>query len=287
VRNIRLTLAYDGTNYVGWQVQPNGLSVQAVVETAIRKLTGQRVKILAAGRTDSGVHALGQVANFKTACSIPDEKMRSGLQNFLPRDIIVCHVEEADPQFHATFSAKTKHYRYVIDNSQIRHPFVSRYTWQYAASLDAVAMHEASQVLLGRHDFRCFESQFPNKATSVRTIFQAAVQRCFGWSVWSQAGWPRGPEQNLTVPASLPPKPDESQPECICFDVVADGFLYNMVRAIVGTLIKVGRHQWSADDVRRIIENQDRSQAGETAPARGLFLVSVNYDDAEPSTPDI
>ena len=256
MRNIRLTLSYDGTNYVGWQVQPNGPSVQAAVEQAVFKLTGETVKLVAAGRTDSGVHALGQVANFATETAITCEKLQTGLQNFLADDVVIREVAEVDADFHATYSARWKRYRYVIFNNRVSEPFIRKYTWQYAAALDAAAMHDAAQVLLGTHDFRCFESHFPNKATSVRTVLESRVERCDGWPLWSRG---------------------ENAGEFVRLDIAADGFLYNMVRAIVGTLLKVGRHQWTAEDVRRIIDTGDRSQAGETAPACGLYLEHVEY----------
>ena len=260
MRNIRLTLAYDGTNYVGWQVQPNGPSIQAAVEQAIFQLTGETVRLIAAGRTDAGVHALGQVANFTTGTAIPCAKLQTGLQNFLADDVVIRDVSEVDADFHATYSAQWKRYRYVIFNNRESDPFIQKYAWQYAAALDAAAMHDAAQVLLGTHDFRCFESHFPNKATSVRTVIESKVERCDGWPLWSRGD-----------------SPVTAHGEFIRLDIAADGFLYNMVRAIVGTLLKVGRHQWTAADVRRIIDAGDRSQAGETAPARGLYLVHVEY----------
>jgi len=263
MRNIRLLLAYDGTEYVGWQVQPNGSSVQSTVERAIRELTGAPAKLVAAGRTDSGVHAFGQVANFTTECSISCEKMRPGLQSFLPPDVVVRNVDEVADDFHATYSATKKRYRYVIYNNRAPNPFVRKYAWHCHAELDATAMHEAAQVLLGTHDFRCFESQYPNKATSVRTVMEATVQRHSLWPEWSRS--------------QSPTQPLGSEGPFLFFDVVADGFLYNMVRAIVGTLVNVGRRKWTADDVRRIIENQDRSQSGPTAPPHGLYLVHVDY----------
>lgn len=258
-RNICLTLAYDGTNYVGWQVQPNGVSVQSVVERAIKKLTGETQRVIAAGRTDSGVHALGQAANFHTECNIPCEKIQRGLQNFLPDDVIVRDAAEVDADFHATYSAKSKHYRYVIHNSRIRIPFLRNYAWNYAAPLDADAMQAGAERLLGTYDFRCFESQYPNKATSVRTITESRVTRTCRWEAWGGS---------LAI---------SQLEDFLVFDVRADGFLYNMVRAIVGTLVRVGRGHWTPQDVTRIIAEQDRSQAGETAPACGLYLVAVEY----------
>jgi tRNA pseudouridine38-40 synthase len=275
MRNIRLTLSYDGTNYVGWQVQPNGPSVQAAVEQAVCKLTGETVRLVAAGRTDSGVHALEQVANFVTKTAITCEKLQTGLQNFLADDVIIRDVSDVDAKFHATYSVKWKRYRYVIFNNRVSDPFIQKYTWQYAAALDAAAMHDAAQVLLGTHDFRCFESHFPNKATSVRTVIESRVERCGGWPLWSRSESPVTANQKPANPHSR--APGEQTGEFVRLDIAADGFLYNMVRAIVGTLLKVGRHQWTAEDVRRIIDTGDRSQAGETAPARGLYLVHVEY----------
>lgn len=271
MRNIRLTLAYDGGGYVGWQVQPNGRSVQAVVEEAIEKLTGERVRIMAAGRTDSGVHALGQVASFPTNCSIPCENIRRGLQSFLPVDIVVLSAQDAPQEFHATYSALWKRYRYVIHQNPVRSPFLDRYAWHQSVRLDMEGMQLAAEYLIGKQDFRCFESHFPNKATSVRTVREARFFRADGWAVWNPS--------SLAEPGTIGGEPGPF----LCFEIVADGFLYNMVRAIMGTLVKVGRGKWRPEDVRAIIENQNRAQAGETAPAQGLYLVSVDYD--EPTTP--
>lgn len=267
MRNIRLTLAYDGSDYVGWQVQPNGRSVQAVVEEAIQNLTGESVRILVAGRTDSGVHALGQVANFRSECSIPCENIQRGLQTFLPKDVVVLNVQDVPAEFHATYSAKRKRYRYVIHQSQVRSPFLERYVWWRSGELDVLRMQQAADALLGTHDFRCFESHFPNKATSVRTVMGARWFRAGGWAVWNP--WSLAPSKN----------PCEQDGPFLCFEIVADGFLYNMVRAIIGTLVKVGQRRWLPEDVRSIIEKGDRALAGETAPAQGLYLVSVDYDD--------
>ena len=145
MRNIRLRLAYDGTRYVGWQVQPNGQSVQACLEQAIEQLTGAGTRVTAAGRTDSGVHAVGQVANFATASSIPCSNIRSGLQHFLPDEIVVVEVDEVSEEFHATYSATGKWYRYVIHNARPRHPFLGNYAWQYEADLDIEAMQAAAE----------------------------------------------------------------------------------------------------------------------------------------------
>ena len=156
MRNIRLRLAYDGTGYVGWQVQPNGPSVQSGLETAIEQLTGTATRVTAAGRTDSGVHAVGQVANFATDSDIPCSNIRSGLQHFLPDDIVVVEADEVAGDFHSTHAALGKWYRYVIHNARPRHPFLDRYAWQHEAELDIDAMPAAAARLLGTHDFRSF-----------------------------------------------------------------------------------------------------------------------------------
>ncbi len=269
MRNIRLTLAYDGTGYVGWQKQPNGPSVQSTLESAIGQLTGETSNVLAAGRTDAGVHALGQVANFKTESDLPCDNIRTGLQHFLPPDIVVREAVEVPIDFHATYSAKQKRYRYVILGSAIEQPFVRKHAWRLGGSLDAQAMHTAGQVLVGKHDFRSFESHFPNKATSVRTVHELSVSRYDVWPLWN----PRFAHQASSATAN------QDSGEFVALDIVADGFLYNMVRSIVGTLVKVGRGQWGPADVRRVLEGLDRAGAGETAPAHGLYLVCVDYEE--------
>ncbi|GAB4137107.1 MAG: tRNA pseudouridine(38-40) synthase TruA [Planctomycetaceae bacterium] len=283
MRNLALTIAYDGTNYVGWQIQPNGPSIQSEVEQAILKLTGEQISVLTAGRTDSGVHALGQVASFRTSSKIPIEKFIPGLHNFLPDDIAIRNAREVPDNFHATYSAKKKWYRYIIHNSRIRHPFLDRYTWRVSQHLDAEAMQDAAQHLLGTHDFRCFESHFPNKATSVRTIMSASIARRPECPMWNTCS--KGDEFPDVSTAKQTLSGKTSPGDFIWFDVVADGFLYNMVRAIVGTLIKVGLNRWSPNDIPQIIQSQDRSQAGETAPPQGLYLMRVDYGDLLPTNP--
>jgi tRNA pseudouridine38-40 synthase len=263
MRNIRMTIAYDGTNYVGWQVQPNGPTIQSTVERALAKLTGEDISVLSAGRTDSGVHALGQVASFKTGSSIPCEGFRKALVAHLPPDILIRDVAEAPPDFHATFTAKHKRYRYVIHNSRTRNPFLQKLAWHYHLNLDTVAMHAAAQELVGRHDFRSFESHWPNKATSVRTVMEVTIKRQRHCPVFF--GEP-----------DLNPSPDDAG-DFVWIEIVADGFLYNMVRSIVGTLVPVGRGRWDATDLRRILKAMNRSEAGDTAPAHGLYMVEVTY----------
>jgi len=273
-RNIRLKIAYDGTNYCGWQVQPDQATVQGCVEEAIRKVCGESHRLLCAGRTDSGVHALGQVVNFPTAALIPPAKWRPALQVHLPEDIVILESDEVPDDFHSTFWARSKRYRYVIYNSVVRHPFLRHYSWRIGQPLDVDAMHAAAQCLLGRHDFRSFESHWPNKATSVRTVFDLSVQRRHAWELMTPLSIQ---EQN----ASPPDQPGDF----IVLEIEADGFLYNMVRTITGTLSYVGRGTWNSDDVKRVLEAQDRSIAGGTAPANGLFMVQVNYHTSNPDYP--
>ncbi|QDT92056.1 tRNA pseudouridine(38-40) synthase TruA [Gimesia algae] len=267
MRNIKLTLAYDGSDYAGWQVQPNGPSVQACVQKAIEQLTQQCSPVLVAGRTDAGVHALGQVASFQTDSKIPCKNLQTGLQRFLPDSICVREAREVSADFHATYSAIQKRYRYVIHNSAVSYPFLKKYVSEFGRPLDSDRMHVAGQELLGKHDFRCFESHFPNKATSIRTIKELTVQRTGVWPIWG------------ALEQSAPASESSTSMDFITVDIVADGFLYNMVRAIVGTLLEVGVGRWTLSDVQKVLAGMDRSQAGPTAPACGLYLVQVDYPE--------
>lgn len=275
MRCIRLTLAYDGTDYCGWQVQPNGPSVQAAVEQAIEKLTHQKTSVTVAGRTDSGVHAVGQVAAFQTESKIPIRKFRPGIQAFLPEDIVVVDAWETHEEFHATYWAIKKRYRYVMHDGPVLMPFLNRYVNAIGRRLDVAAMQAAAKHLLGKHDFRCFESHFPNKATSVRTILDASVQRTASWTCWMPV-----PLEHSRIQIDNGPFAAVGfDNDFVSIEVEADGFLYNMVRAIAGSLLRVGLGQWEPDQMKSVIEGMDRSQAGHTAPACGLYLVSVDYRD--------
>jgi tRNA pseudouridine38-40 synthase len=267
-RNIALRLAYDGTPFCGWQVQPNGPTLQAALQKAIFKLTGETVTVYSAGRTDSGVHALGQVANFFSQSPIPPTQFAAALQTHLPPEIQLLQSWEAPPEFHATFTARWKRYRYLIHNGPQPVPFLRHRCWWLRRRLDVEAMQSAADQLLGTHDFRCFETEWPNKTTSVRTIHELNLFRRPLWEVWQPFAVPRA---NLS--ASAPPRDDS----LICLEISADGFLYNMVRAITGTLVNVGRGRWTPADVARILMAQDRNLAGATAPAEGLYLVQVEY----------
>jgi len=274
-RNIALRLAYDGTPFCGWQVQPNGPTIQAALQRAIQRLTGESLTVYSAGRTDSGVHALGQVANFFSQSPIPPRQFGAALQTHLPTEIQLLESWEVPPRFHATFSARWKRYRYLIHNAPHPLPFLKNRCWWLRRRLDVEAMQAAAEGLLGKHDFRCFETEWPNKTTSVRTIYELQIFRQPLWNPWRPRAIPRGEQllESATADDSL-----------VCLEIAADGFLYNMVRSITGTLVNVGRGRWSAADVARILTAQDRSQAGATAPAEGLYLVQVEYDHDWPGT---
>jgi len=245
MRNIRLLIEYDGTNYHGWQVQPNALTIQEVIEKKIEVMTQQRVRLIASGRTDAGVHALGQVANFKTTSAIPVEGFQRGLNSLLPPDIIVKSAEEVDTQFHAQHGAKRKTYRYVTLNREVPSAISRNYSWHLPVPLDVQAMQKASSLLLGRQDFSSFQGANADTEDPVREVYRAE------WSI---------EEKNF-----------------LHFTIEADGFLKHMVRNIVGTLAEVGRGELSVQDFERILGARDRRQAGVTAPAQGLFLVEVKY----------
>jgi tRNA pseudouridine38-40 synthase len=245
MRNIKLTLSYDGTEFFGWQTQPGFRTVQETLETAIAALTGERAHANASGRTDTGVHAVGQVANFYTTSQHSSDVLIRALNAHLPADVVVREGADVPQAFDANRDAKRKLYRYVIHDGATPDPFLRRYCHQSRHALDADAMRRAAQSLLGRHDFRSFETDWPNRMSSVRTITHLSMSRFGNW-IW--------------------------------LDVEADGFLYNMVRAIAGTLENVGRGYWPETKVAEILEAGDRRQAGPTAPAQGLFLMRVTYD---------
>ena len=250
MRVLKLKLAYDGTAYRGWQVQPNQPTIQRSLETAIEKVTGESIRILASGRTDSGVHALGQVVGVPTNSTLDIEVFKRAINASLPDDIAVLDVADATRDFHAIRDAVSKRYRYVIHDGDVRDVMLLRYCWHYPVRLDADAMQRAAQALVGTHDFRSFQSTGAPRESTVRTVSELSVVR--------GQGTERG---------------------TITIEVEADGFLYNMVRAIVGSLVEVGRDAESEAWLAAVLAAHDRDKAGPTAPPRGLFLVNVNYGD--------
>jgi len=242
---ILLTVEYDGTNYSGWQFQKNAISVQQVLEEAILTATGETVSVVGAGRTDAGVHAFAQCAHFDTQTTIPPDKIAYALNLVLPRDIRIRESRKVSDTFHARKSARGKHYRYVIYQSPHDCAINRDFCCHIRYDLNVEVMRTAAAYLKGTHDFASFCAAGSNVETTVRKISELQIQRIG---------------------------------EYIYIDVKGNGFLYNMVRIIVGTLLEVGSGRRSAASVAEILEAKNRSEAGPTAPAKGLFMVSVEYD---------
>ncbi len=244
-RNIRLEIEYDGTAYCGWQWQKNGLSIQQVIEEAITRITGENVRVSGSGRTDSGVHALSQVANFYTDSHLSERSLLLGLNSLLPSDIAVRSLREVEHDFHARFSVKSKIYEYRICNRPVRPVRERLYAWFIWQPLDLEKMREALTIFHGRHDFTSFCSIHTDSEDHVRTILAAAV--------------------------------DKTADGMVTVTIEADGFLRYMVRTIVGTLAYAGLGKCTRADVEAILESRDRRNAKLTAPPHGLFLKQVNY----------
>ncbi|MHC5142229.1 MAG: tRNA pseudouridine(38-40) synthase TruA [Planctomycetota bacterium] len=243
MRNIKLVIHYDGTNYHGWASQPETATVQGTIEEVIEKLTGQPVKVYGSSRTDAGVHALGQVANFRINSPVPTENFSNALNNLLPQDITISDVCEMPEDFDAISDTVEKRYDYLINTTPIR-PVLARNQWHRPGQLDIGKMHQAAQKFVGKKDFKSFASAADQRESSVRTITLCQV---------------------------------EQEGDAIKISVAADGFLYNMVRNIVGTLVEVGRGRWEPDMIDTILEAKDRSAAGPIAPASGLCLMEIFY----------
>jgi len=249
-RNLKLTLAYDGHDFAGWQIQPNRPTIQGTLMSVIEQLTGEKVMPQGSGRTDAGVHALAQVAHVTLECPIPVSNLRKAMNDVLPESIRVMSAEEADPGFHARKSAKAKTYRYRIFREEICPPWLARYVYHHPYPLNEAAMVDAAGVVAGEHDFTSFAAVDPEAGTeaglnsNVRTIFS---------SEWRREG------------AEL------------IYTVRGNGFLHHMVRNLAGTFLMVGKGSIGKEDLKRILAERNRSSAGATAPAGGLFLVSVEY----------
>ncbi len=255
MRTIKLTLAYDGTDYVGWQRQARGRSVQGELERALEEIEGRRVTVTGAGRTDAGVHALGQVASVQLAHGIEMPVLFRALNAKLPPDIRLLAAEAVAGGFHARYAARCKTYRYNLAFGAVASPFTRRYAWHFRESLDFDAMRAAATRLHGRHDFAAFQAVGTEVASTVRTIHSVAVE-----SGSAALGTP--------LPAVAPP---------VTIEVVGDGFLRHMVRIIVGTLVAVGAGRVPAAGLGAIVASRARERAGPTAPPHGLFLVAVDY----------
>jgi tRNA pseudouridine38-40 synthase len=291
MRNFKLTVAYDGSNYFGWQAQADKVTIQQTLEAAVAQIIGEKIRLHASGRTDTGVHALGQVASFQSDTNLQPNVLQKALNAVLPDDIVVRDVCEVPAEFHPRYSAKRKHYRYSIYNGLDRSVFFRPYSWYFKkGTLDAESMHRAAQPLLGKHDFSSFESSGAKRKTSIRSVDLLQVRR--GMSGQKLNSICREPRMCVSI--------KETATECglriskddlffvplcyadenwIIFDIIADGFLYNMVRAIVGTLVEVGRGAQSESWPNEVLQAGDRRRAGPTAPPQGLFLMNVRYTD--------
>jgi len=254
--SFKITLSYDGAAFVGWQRQAGGISVQGLVEEALRELDGREVAVAAAGRTDAGVHALGQVAGFSLERVIDATSVVRALNARLPESVRILAAEQVDERFHPRFDAREKRYRYRIWNAPVASPFERSYAWHVHDALDVAAMSAAARLIEGRRDFASFNAAGSAVKTTIREVFTSTVLR--------QASDP------LVVSLS-------NQEPLIAYEITGNGFLRHMVRTIVGTLVEVGRGrrppEWMAD----VIAAADRGAAGPTAPAHGLFLVAVTY----------
>lgn len=246
MRRIRAIIAYDGTDYVGWQTQPNGVAVQEVIERAILEVTGERTSLQGSGRTDSGVHARAQVAHFDTSARMAADKFAIALNTHLPADIRVLYSEEVSPDFHARFSAKEKQYRYFVQTGPHADVFARRYALHAYMPLDLDIMDQAASLVVGTHDFSAFMSTGREVESTVRTV--------------SLSQW-------------------EKQGKFLVYSVQGNGFLYNMVRILVGTMLGMGNGRIPSDCMEKALTSLSRKNAGPTAPPHGLVLWRVKYPD--------
>ncbi len=274
MRRIMLTIAYDGTDYVGWQMQPNGIAVEQVINKALSELTGEDIIIAGASRTDSGVHAGGNVAVFDTETRIPAEKICFALNQRLPKDIVCLSSREVNPDFHPRHADCTKTYEYSIYNAVHPDPIKRRYSYFVYVPLDIDAMRKAAEYLVGEHDFASFCSAHAQVKTTVRTVYSLDII----------CGDTECENINSTQNAEAAKRTYQAQD--IKIRISGNGFLYNMVRIIVGTLVKVGYHFYPPEYVKTILDACDRTKAGPKAPAEGLKLIGIKYDpkDYEPKS---
>jgi tRNA pseudouridine38-40 synthase len=260
VRNLKLVLSYDGSEFSGWQVQPDAATVQGTLALAIGRITGEKVLPQGSGRTDAGVHALAQVASFVTESSVPTANFVRALNDILPAAIRVLEVTEAPADFHARHSAQAKTYRYRILRDSICPPFVARYVWHFPYPLDEDAMAQSAGLVVGAHDFTSFAAVDPERGRTGEEV--------------SREKMPENVPENLRRIFS---SSWERQGEEFVYTICGSGFLHHMVRNLVGTFILVGKGTLQVADVTRILEAKNRSAAGATAPASGLYLVGVEY----------
>ena len=244
MRNIKLVIEYDGKDFNGWQKQPNKLNIQGEIEKAIGEITGEEIELIASGRTDAGVHSLGQVANFKTNSKIDIEKFPYAINSKLKKSIVIKSAEEVPERFHSRYSVHSKTYRYTINNSKFGTALYRDMEYHFPIKLDENKMQEAAKYFEGEHDFKAFKASGTSSKSSVRIIYKAVVKR---------------------------------QDDRVIIELTGNGFLYNMVRIIAGTLVDVGIGKIDPEEIKNIIEEKDRKKAGKTLPARGLCLLEVQY----------
>ena len=246
MRNIKLTIEYDGKDFNGWQKQPNKPNIQGTIEQAINRITGEEIKLDASGRTDAGVHSLGQVANFKTYSNLPIEKFPIAINANLKQSIRIISAEEVDERFHSRLACKQKTYRYVINNSLYGTALYRNLEYNIPQKLDVEKMYVAAKLFEGEHDFKAFKASGTSSKSSVRKIYKAEVFK---------------------------------EGDRIYIELTGNGFLYNMVRIISGTLVDVGLGKIAPNSITEIINEGKRENAGKTLPAHGLYLVNVKYDN--------
>jgi tRNA pseudouridine38-40 synthase len=245
MRNIKLAIEYDGTNYHGWQIQPNAVSIQETIEDRLKKITQEEIRLIAAGRTDAGVHAIEQVANFFTKSQLDINNIQRGLNSLLTPDIIIKEISEAEQDFHARYSAKSKIYRYVILNQRFPSPLYRNFSWFIPFKLNIKEMKNAVQCLIGEHDFSSFKASRCNSHNPIREVYGISLHK-------DTKGF-------------------------IIFEIEANAFLKQMVRNIVGTIADVGKGKIGVSKFEEILRAKDRKKAGITAPPQGLFLVKIKY----------
>ena len=244
MRNRKLIIEYDGKSFNGWQKQPTKLNIQGEIEKAIEEITGEKIDLVASGRTDAGVHSLGQTANFKTESQIPIEKFAKAINSKLKKSIVIKTAEEVDERFHSRYSVKSKTYRYIINNSDNGTAIYRGLEYHIPMKLNVQRMQEAIKYFEGEHDFKGFKASGTSSKSSVRIIYKGEIKQ---------------------------------EGERIIIELTGNGFLYNMVRIIAGTLVDVGLEKIKPEEISEIIESKDRTKAGKTLPAHGLYLLKVEY----------
>ena len=273
MRNLKVILSYDGAEFSGWQVQPDAATVQGTLAWAIGRITGEKVLPQGSGRTDAGVHALAQVMTFVTESSVPTGNFVKALNNILPASVRVLEVVEAPPEFHARHSARAKTYRYRVYRESICPPFLARYVWHYPYRLDEEEMARAAELVVGKRDFTSFAAVDPER----RIGDAPGLRPGTGSETRSHTSGSEGGLAGVSNVREISSSTWERTGNELVYTVRGSGFLHHMVRNLVGTFILVGKGTLEAKDITRILEARSRSAAGATAPASGLYLVSVEY----------